>query len=50
MDSYILEFTVLGILLPKQNKMKFKIQVISDTFFSDFHLLYNLAKLIYKPL
>lgn len=36
MDSYILEFTALQVLLSKQNKMKFKIQVISDTFFLDF--------------
>ena len=36
MDSYILEFTALQVLLSKQNKMKFKIQVISDAFLLDF--------------
>lgn len=50
MDSCILEFIALHILLPKQNKMKFKILVISDKLFSHFHLLYILARLIYKPL
>ena len=36
MYSYILEFTALQVLLSKQNKMKFKIQVISDAFLLDF--------------